>query len=114
MFPKDERLVKKKDFQELFQKGKVIKGKLLILKIKKSKEKKSKFTAIVSQKVAKKAPERNRIKRRIRDIAKRALKDQKRGLNIAVIALARVKSATFGEIEKEFNKLLKKIGNEHI
>ena len=66
MLPKTNRLTKKKDFENVFKKGKGIKGDFLILRFVGNKTKTCRFGIVVSKKISKKATVRNKIKRRIR------------------------------------------------
>ena len=68
MLAREARLKKNKDFEQIFKKGKSVKGDFLLLKIVKNKLNKNRFAAIVSQKVSKKAIIRNKIRRRIAEI----------------------------------------------
>ncbi len=86
MLKKENRLTKKKDFESLFEKGKGIKQDSLYLKYKKNNLKKSRVSIIVGKNYSKKAVERNKIKRRIREIIK---KKNIPGLDIANSSNAR-------------------------
>ncbi len=68
MLGKENRLRRKKDFEEIFKKGRSFKESFLVLKILKNNLKVSRFGFVVSQKVSKKAVVRNKIKRRLREI----------------------------------------------
>ena len=110
MLPKANRLRKKKDFEELFKKGKSFKNNFLTLKIAQNNLKESRFGFIVSQKVSKKAVLRNKIKRRLRDIIKRNIKDIKNGMDVVIIVLTGLEKKSFLEIKEILNILLKKAG----
>ena len=108
MLSKINRLTRKKDFEMIFKKGKGFKEDFLLLKIIKNNLGLIRFGFIVSQKVSKKATVRNRIKRRLRAIAGREVKKNKRGFDILFIVLPGLEKKKFQDVEKIINKLLQK------
>lgn len=67
---KKNRLKKKRDFEDVFKKGKAVKGSFLFIKYKKNELGLSRFGFVVSAKVAKKAVERNRIRRILSEVVR--------------------------------------------
>ena len=63
---------------------------------------------VCSQKVSKKAVERNKIRRRVSDIIKRNFSKIKKGVDIVFIALPEAKKADYKLIEKTISELLSK------
>ena len=61
--PKKNRLKKKKDFEEVFKKGKAVRGNFLFVRYLKNSLQFPRFAFVVSSKVSKKAVARNRIRR---------------------------------------------------
>jgi len=61
--PKQNRLKKKKDFEAVFKNGTTLKGRFLLVKTSKNHAENPKVGFIISSKVAKKAVDRNRVKR---------------------------------------------------
>ena len=108
MLPKKNRLIKKKDFEKILKRGKSFKEDFLVLKIKKNKSEEVRFGFIVSKKVSKKAVLRNKIKRRLREVAKIKMKEIKKGIDIVLIALSGIKTKDFWEIKEAIEKLFKK------
>jgi len=106
MLPKENRLKKKKDFETIFKSGKLIKGKDILVKYLYNKEEDSKIGFIVSKKVSKKATERNKIKRRFREIIRANKEKIKKGLGIIIIALPSSKKLSFKEIDSEIKNIL--------
>lgn len=98
MFKKENRLTKDKDFDNVFKNGKSSYGKLAGIKTIKNDLNFSRVGILVSTKVSKKAYQRNKIKRRIREIFKEIIKDVKTNQDIVVIVLPQA-------IEKDFNDL---------
>ncbi len=105
MLPKENRLKKKKEFEAIFENGRTIKGKNIIVKYLGNGLEYAKVGFIVSKKVSKKAVERNKIKRQLREAVKQT--DLKRGLSIIIIALSSIKNVPYIEIESDIKKTLK-------
>jgi len=110
MLTKTNRLRKEKDFEGLFKKGKSFKNGFLILKIVQNNLKESRFAFIVSQKVSKKAVLRNKVKRRLRDIVRKNMKEIKKGVDVALITLSGIEKQSFIETKKTLDDLFKKTG----
>jgi len=108
MLTRKKRLRKKKEFEEIFKKGKGFKQDFLVLKVLKGKLKEARFGFVVSQKVSKKAVLRNKVKRRLRAIIKEKEKDFKKGLEMVIIALPGTEKKDFWEIKKVLERLLKR------
>jgi len=101
------RLKKKRDFERVFKQGRGLREGFLSLKFIKNGLEATRFGFVVGQKVSHKAVVRNRVKRRLRDLAKVKLGDIKKGLDVVVIA---GKGADLGRPEgtaEIFNYLLK-------
>ena len=110
MLPEKNRLKKKKDFKEILKKGRGFKEDFLIAKIKKNEFKEARLGFIVSRKVSKKAVVRNRIKRRLREVAKLRIGEIKEHVDIVLIALPGTATKNFKEIKETMEKLLVKAG----
>ncbi|MFA5228326.1 MAG: ribonuclease P protein component [Candidatus Paceibacterota bacterium] len=105
MLPKENRLKKKKEFEAIFENGRIKKGKNIIVRYLGNGTEETKVGFIVSKKVSKKAVERNKIKRQLREATKQT--DLKRGLSIIIIALSTIKDVPYGGIEEDVKKTLK-------
>jgi len=103
------RIKKRIDFENLFRKSKTIAGKLIFFKIKKNSTGSSRFCIVVSSKISKKAVIRNKIKRRIKEIAKKNYPGLKPGFDIAIIARTEILNKKYSEIEEEINNLFKSV-----
>ena len=68
----------------------------------------SRFAFVVSAKVSKKAVERNLLRRRIREIVRKALPSIKSGLDVLVITKPNARTLSFQELEQEVHMLLTK------
>lgn len=83
--PKQNRLKKKKDFDEVFKKGKAANGAFLFIKFRKSSSAASRFGFVVSTKVAKKAVLRNKIRRVLSTAVRANLSPLHTAYDVAVI-----------------------------
>jgi ribonuclease P protein component len=99
MLKKINRLKRKKDFEEIFQNGKALRNSFLVLKLKKNTVKDSRFAFVVSQKVSKKAVERNKIRRRMSEIIKVEVKNIKTGTDFVFIVTPAAKGKDFSQFK---------------
>lgn len=113
MLAKKNRLTKKNDFDFVFKKGLSIFNTHLGVKAIKNNLPHSRFGVIVSNKISKKANERNKIKRRIKDFLKTINKNQKINIDCVIITLPLIKTIKYSELIKSisfcFEKINKKI-----
>jgi len=106
MLAKENRLKKKKDFELVFKNGRILKSKNVFLKYLSSEVKERKVGFIVSKKVSKKAVERNKVKRRLREIIRKNKESIKENISIIIIALPSLKNVSFKEMEIEVKNIL--------
>lgn len=99
MLKKENRLSKKKDFDAVWQKGRSSFDKILGVKILPNKLEINRFGIMIGLKVSKKAVERNKIKRRIREIIKISEGDLKNGFDIVISVLPAARDKEFLELE---------------
>lgn len=109
MFSKQNRLTKKKDFDNVFKKGRSSFDKIIGIKIVQNDFDFCRIGIMVSVKVDKRAVIRNKIKRQIRNITQKFLPDIKNGHDIVIIAQPFIAEKDFSEIEKSINKHFKKL-----
>jgi len=105
MLPQANRLKKKKDFENVFKNGKGFKEDLLYLKVIKNDLGCLRIGFIVGKNFSKKAVERNRIKRRLREIVKERIIEK--GLDVVIVVMPKAQN-NFEELEKTIAKLFKK------
>jgi ribonuclease P protein component len=122
MLPRENRLKRMKDFEILFKEGKFFDDMFLsakVWKINEEKYPKRKYSKedlrigfVVGLKVSKKAVVRNRIKRKMREVVRLLLKDEKlkSGYMVAIIAKQSAIEKEMNEIEKSIKNILKKSG----
>jgi len=105
MLAPENRLKKKKDFENVFKNGKSIKQDSLYLKYKKNNLEQSRFGIVVGKNYSKKAVERNKIKRRLREIIK---EQNVKGLDIVIVVLPGADNS-FETLKENAGKVFKKI-----
>lgn len=109
MLPKKNRLTKNNDFDQVFKKGKSSYNNLIGIKVIKNNLKNFRLGILISTKVSKKAVERNRIKRKIREIFGENITNIKENIDIVVITLPEIKSKEYIEIKSSIINGLKKL-----
>jgi len=95
------RLKKQKDFERVFKDGEGFKQGFLYLKVIKNGLQSTRFGFVVSKKFSKKAVDRNKAKRVIREIIKNNLSEIKSGLDVVVVVNSSIKIDP-----EELNKLI--------
>ena len=108
MLPKKYRLKKKNDFARVMQGRGVAVSGCLILRFRDNQLETSRAGFICSKKVAKKAVERNKIKRRLREIVRALWLNVKPGYDLVFLALPSITDKEFREIQAAVEILLKK------
>lgn len=95
-------------FKALAQRGRPFFGRSLSFKVMPQGSDRSKpirFGFVVSTKVSKKAVERNRLRRRLREITRKILPKLKSGLDVLVITRPQAAQLSFAELEQEIHDL---------
>ncbi len=125
MLPAENRLAKVRDFNLIMKLGRWVNGTFLDIKVvelAKNKnyfpakedpiafEKQLKIAFTVGLKVSKKAVERNRLKRQVREVVRLLLKEGKlkSGFYLLFVARPAIKDKDFAEVSKETNLLLER------
>ncbi|MFC1629966.1 ribonuclease P protein component [Patescibacteria group bacterium] len=108
MLSQKHRLLKKKDFDRVFKKGKGVKQNFLFMKWAKNDLPVSRFGFIVGKKTSKKAPLRNKIKRRMREIIRANLSRIEKGIDIVFISRAGLTKNSFSQLEENIKTAFKK------
>lgn len=115
MLPKNYRLLKEKDFKEVYQKGGRAVSPILVLRYKKRKKEElanknnSRFGVVVSNKVTKTISARNRLKRQLRSIIHQQIRNKQimSGFDCIIIARATIRKSNYQQIEENIEKLFK-------
>ncbi len=103
------RLKKQRDIDKVFASKKVIFGRNIIINFTENNLPYSRFTFVISKKVAKRAVDRNYFKRILRHIAHLHIINEIKGFDFVVVAKKESQQSTFEEIETEATSLFKKI-----
>ena len=110
MLKKELRIRKQKDFENIYSKGVYYSEGFLAVKFIENKKLFSRFGFIVSKKISKKAVERNRIKRILRESIRLSKNQIKEGYDIIFITRNGIESRAYREISNTVEKLLMKSG----
>ena len=109
MLGAENRLKKKKDFEKIFKQGRGFKRGHLYLKITKNGLEHSRFGFIVGKNFSKKAVERNKIKRKLRELIKENLNKIKTGTDCVLVVMPGAES-NYDKLKETVAKLFKKAG----
>ncbi len=101
MFLKLNRIVKEKEFEKIFKKGKGKYTKNLGFKYLRNNLGFNRFAVVVGVKINKKAVIRNKIKRQIREVLKKQNYKKNIYYDIIILTLPSINLKTFTEIEKD-------------
>lgn len=111
MLPKKHRLTKRRDFQNVLEKGVVFQSRLFGLAVLKSEEdQEPKIGIIVSNKISKKAVSRNRIRRLLREAARPYLATLAKGTLLVFLVKKAIVGENLENIKKEVARLYEKAG----
>lgn len=110
MLKKIYRLTKDKEFDNVFKHGQAGFDKIVGIKAVRNQTDKSRFGIVVSAKISKKAVERNKIKRQIREIIRARLDKIKSGYDIMIISLPDILGKNYQEIEESISRNFKRLG----
>ena len=108
MLPKENRLKKEKEFEAVFKGGRTLRGKSVFLKYLINGTDQTRVGFVVSKKISKLAVERNKAKRRMRNIVRLKKDNLKEGLSIVIISLPPIKGMAYKEIKEDLESLLNK------
>ena len=109
MLKKINQLTQDKEFNNVFQNGRASYDKIMGIKAIATKLGSSRFGILVSNKISKKAVERNKIKRQIREIIRLQLDKLKPGYDCVIITLPPILDKKYQEIVKSINNNFRKL-----
>jgi ribonuclease P protein component len=109
MLKKNNRLLKKKDFDAVWQKGRSSYDQLLGVKSLANNLGENRFGIMVGLKVSKKAVERNKIKRRIRAIIRVEAAALAKGFDVVITVLPAAKKSEFAVFQASLLGHLRKL-----
>lgn len=107
MLAKPHRLVKQKDFEKIFKQGRSCYSRLLGVKSLANQSEFNRFGIVISTKISKKATERNRLKRQIRQAVRDLDKKLKPGFDFVIMALPGFINQEYKAVEGELGKIFK-------
>jgi ribonuclease P protein component len=109
MLPRSHRLTQKRDFAKLGTQGRAIYGPYATLRVRELKAGETKVAFITSTKMFKKAVDRNRIKRRLREIIRQIWNELPPKTHLLFIAKPEARDADFQKIIDDIRHMLGKI-----
>jgi ribonuclease P protein component len=107
MLPKLYRLLADKDFQKIWKKGRSFYAKNLGFKVLTNSLDVSRFGISVGLKVSKRATDRNRLKRQLREILSSKIGQITPGFDIIITVLPVALGKTYAELQKDVEAGLK-------
>lgn len=107
MLHKDERISRGKEYKCIYNNGKRMPGKYIIVFAYKNQLPHNRFGIVTSKKVGN-AVVRNRAKRQIREIIKKNLDQLQPGYDVVVVSRYNIKEAVYIDLEKDFLRLMRK------
>jgi len=110
MLPAQNRLAKKKDFESVFRKGKNYRQGYFVLKVLRKKRPKTRIGFVISKKVAKKASQRNKLKRILSEAARMRTVKMKKGIDMVLIILKAGEKTDRRQLEQDLDKIFQKSG----
>ena len=108
MLAKTYRLAKRSDFDHLFKCGRKINSSIFTIRYIENGLNNSRFAIVVSNKISKKATERNKIKRRFREVVRIVLPNFRQNYDLLVSALQPAKDLNYQELKEKTIKTLQK------
>lgn len=108
MLEQQHRIVKRDDFAKAHKRGRFVGGAYLSAKVLKNNLPHVRFAFLVSTKVSKRAVDRNKVKRRLREIVRSLLPDTAPGVDVVFLTKKDILTKSYSEIEKSVKKILKK------
>lgn len=111
MLPREKRITDNKHFQKIFRKGRRISSPSYIINVLESRSPVSKIGIIVGKKYSKKATERNKAKRIIREAVKELYPTIKNGTDIIIsVKGAKTSKPKLVMVTAEIRNLLTRLG----
>jgi ribonuclease P protein component len=109
MLKKDYRINKKKEYNNIYKKGKKIPGKYMVIFIIRTEDRNSRFGFVTSKKVGN-AVQRNLAKRRLRSIVYHTMNEIKDHADIVIVARPAIKEASWEQIKIDYKRGMRRAG----
>jgi len=110
MLQKENRLKKNRDFQSVSRSGRYYYGDFLGIKVSGNNQEEVRIGIIAANKVFNNAPERNKARRRVREILRVRVKQFKKGLDIVVVLKKGISKKSFREVTTALDGLVERAG----
>jgi len=111
MFPKNQRITKEKEFNNVFRFGRSYYTNFLDLRILKNDLNINRFGFVVSKKISNKAVIRNKIKRHLRAILKKHQEKFPASVDVVIYTKPSINRVSFLKIEEAILNICAKIDN---
>ncbi len=108
MLAKEFRLTKEKDFDKIWKKGRSFFIKEMGIKFLTNNLNCSRFGFIIPNKAVKQAVDRNKIKRRLREIIRLKLSLVKKGIDCVILVRQDIKALSYQDLEERVDFMLYK------
>jgi len=103
------RLTKRGDIEKVLRRGKTVHGDYLTIKVAQNNREALRFTVVVSLKVSKKAIERNKVRRRVREIMRTEITPSvTKPADVAILLKKSSLDASYEELKKTLVKAFQK------
>lgn len=112
-FPASRRLKLSRDFERVRKEGRTVRGGLLMLGILRVEEEEAFRIGFVTSRRVGGAVERNRVRRRLREVVRCGQHELGKNLWIVIIARPAAAAASSAELEAEWSRLAKRAGAFH-
>ncbi len=109
MLKKEYRINKKKEYNNIYKKGKKIPGKHMVVFVSIGEKEYSRYGIVASKKVGQ-AVERNRAKRRLRTVIYRSMSNIKDSVDVVIVLRAAAKEASWNDLNNEYIRIMRKAG----
>lgn len=108
MLPRQNRLVRKSDFEKIKEKGAKFQSNLFGLLVFPNEEEFSRFGFVISTKLSKRAVKRNRAKRTLRERVRLLLPNIKPGFDVVFLGKKALLEVDYPVVDQEIRRLFKK------
>ena len=111
MVPRKNRLKNKKEFEKVFKNGEFFGGQYCTIRMLENKFSVSRFGFVAGKKLIKSIVRRNKVKRRMREIVRLFLRENKikPGFDVITIAKERVLDVSYQELKKDLEGIFKRV-----
>lgn len=110
MLPRENRLVRKHDFEKVKEKGEKFQSHLFELLVYPTDGEKTRFGFVISTKLSKRAVKRNRVKRLLREQVRLSLPKVKKGFDVIFLGKKALLESSYQAVGQEIKRLFLKAG----